>query len=71
MSNHYEATAEDFAKWQRYAKKLTVSELRFSIDDCLKAAAAMATHKGPNKENYYRDQAATLNQELRRRLSHN
>ena len=71
MSNPYEATAEDFAKWQGYAKKLSVSELRFAINDCQRAAEAMATHPAPNKENYYRDQAATLNQELRRRLSHN
>lgn len=67
MNNPYEATAQDFDKWAKQAKKMTISELDFSIKDCLQAAEAMATHPMPNKEGFYRDQAATFSQEKRRR----
>jgi hypothetical protein len=61
------ATANDFARWEKQAKKMTESELIFSIDDCLKAADAMATHTPPNREGYYRDQASTFRAELTKR----
>jgi hypothetical protein len=61
------ATARDFDRWQKQAKKLTESELIYTIDDCLKAAEAMATHPAPNREGYYRDQAATYRAELSKR----
>jgi hypothetical protein len=67
MNNPYEATADDFSKWERQAKKMSIAELDFSIKDCIRAAEAMATHPAPNKENFYRDQAATFSQEKRKR----
>lgn len=61
------ATAQDFARWEKQARSYTDSELVFAIDDCIAAADAMATHPGPNREGYYRDQASTFRAELTRR----
>jgi hypothetical protein len=61
------ATAEDFARWTKQAERFGDNELIFSIDDCLTAAEAMATHPKPNREGYYRDQALTFKAELTKR----
>ncbi len=60
------ATAQDFAKWEREAKKLSIDSLRYVINDCKEAAQAM---KGwnPEREGYYIDQGSTFGQELTRR----
>jgi hypothetical protein len=60
------ATAEDFKKWEREAKKLSIDSLRYVIKDCLDAALAM---KGwnPTREGFYIDQASTFSQELKKR----
>ena len=60
------ATANDFAKWEREAKRLSIDSLRYVINDCQEAARAM---KGwnPEREGYYIDQASTFGQELTKR----
>ena len=60
------ATANDFAKWEREAKRLDIESLRYVINDCQMAARAM---KGwnPEREGYYIDQALTFGQELTKR----
>jgi hypothetical protein len=63
MNDKLHATAEDFAKWQKQAKGMTIAQLDYAIKDCREAAAAMATHPAPNKEGYYIDQLLTFSQE--------
>ena len=60
------ATAQDFAKWERAAKRLSIDSLRYVINDCQMAARAM---KGwnPDREGFYIDQASTFGQELTKR----
>ncbi len=70
MSNEYNpfnATAENFAVWTARARTMSIESLAYAIHDCQEAARAMATHPAPNKENFYRDQAMTFTDELRRR----
>ena len=67
MSNQYNATAENFATWTRAARAMSIESLAYAIDDCQQAARAMASHPQPNKEDFYRDQAMTFSDELRRR----
>lgn len=65
--NPYNATAENFIIWGRAARAMSIESLAYAIHDCQAAAAAMATHPQPNKENFYRDQGLTFTDELRRR----
>lgn len=60
------ASAQDFAKWEREAKRLSLDSLRFVIADCQSAAQAM---KGwnPDREGFYLDQAHTYQHELTKR----
>ena len=60
------ATANDFAKWEREAKRLDIESLRYVVNDCKEAAQAM---KGwnPEREGYYLDQCSTFGQELTKR----
>lgn len=60
------ATAQDFAKWQREAKRLSVDSLRYVVQDCHEAAQAMRGWN-PEREGYYLDQASTFGQELTKR----
>ena len=60
------ATAQDFAKWGREAKRLDLESLRYVVNDCQEAARAMRGWN-PEREGYYIDQAATFGQELNRR----
>ena len=60
------ATANDFAKWEREAKRLDIESLRYVINDCQMAARAMRGWN-PEREGYYLDQASTFGQELTRR----
>jgi hypothetical protein len=46
---------------------MSIEALAYAIDDCQQAARAMASHPAPNKEDFYRDQAMTFTDELRRR----
>jgi hypothetical protein len=66
-NNPYNATSENFATWVRAARAMSIESLAYAIDDCQQAARAMATLPHPNKENFYRDQAMTFTDELRRR----
>lgn len=67
QSNPFNATAENFATWGRAARSMSIESLAYAIDDCQQAARAMASHPQPNKEDFYRDQAMTFSDELRRR----
>ena len=60
------ATVEDFNTWEKKAKKMTVAELLFVVDDCRAAEKAMKNWN-PVKEGYYSDQASTYGMELTRR----
>lgn len=60
------ATANDFARWERDAKKLSTESLRFVIDDCQSAARAMRGWN-PDREGFYIDQASTYQHELTKR----
>ena len=60
------ATAQDFAKWEREAKRLSIDSLRYVINDCQMAARAMRGWN-PEREGYYLDQASTFGQELTKR----
>lgn len=65
--NPFNATAENFAVWTARARTMSIEALAYAIDDCQQAARAMASHPQPNKEDFYRDQAMTFTDELRRR----
>ena len=60
------ATAQDFAKWEREAKRLSLDSLRYVINDCHEAARAMRGWN-PEREGYYLDQGSTYGQELTKR----
>jgi hypothetical protein len=60
------ATAQDFSKWAREAKKLSIDSLRYVVKDCQEAAQAMRGWN-PEREGYYLDQAHTFGQELTKR----
>ena len=60
------ATAQDFAKWEREAKRLSIDSLRYVVNDCQEAAKAMRGWN-PEREGYYIDQASTFGQELTKR----
>jgi len=60
------ATAQDFAKWEREAKRLSIDSLRYVVQDCQEAAQAMRGWN-PEREGYYIDQGSTFGQELTRR----
>jgi len=60
------ATAQDFAKWEREAKRLSLDSLRYVINDCQEAARAMHGWN-PEREGYYIDQGSTFGQELTKR----
>lgn len=64
------ATAQDFAKWEREAKKLSIDSLLYVVNDCKEAAQAM---KGwnPEREGFYIDQAYTFSKELSKRMKGN
>lgn len=60
------ATPADFAKWEAHAKTLDLYALRYTIQDCQQAEAAMRGHN-PVKEGFYADQAMTYGMEYTRR----
>jgi len=60
------ATANDFAKWQREAKRLSIDSLLYVVNDCKEAAQAMKEWN-PDREGYYIDQMSTFGQELTKR----
>lgn len=60
------ATANDFAKWEREAKKLSIDSLLYVVKDCQEAAQAMRGWN-PDREGYYLDQCSTFGQELTKR----
>lgn len=64
------ATANDFARWEREAKKLSIDSLLYVVNDCKEAAQAM---KGwnPEREGFYIDQAYTFSKELSKRMKGN
>ena len=64
------ATANDFASWEREAKKLSIDSLLYVVNDCKEAAQAM---KGwnPEREGFYIDQAYTFSKELSKRMKGN
>jgi hypothetical protein len=64
------ATANDFAKWEREAKRLDIESLRYVVKDCKEAAQAMRGWN-PDREGYYLDQASTFGQELTKRMKGN
>jgi len=63
-----QATAADFKKWSEAAAVCDLDSLRYVIQDCQEAAQAMSDWN-PDRELYYRDQAMTYSDELRRRLA--
>lgn len=52
----------DWNAKQAYAKKLTVEQLAFAINDCLLAAECQ-----PENEGYYHDEASVYRAELMKR----
>ena len=64
------ATAQDFSKWEREAKKLFIDSLRYVVKDCQEAAQAMRGWN-PKREGFYLDQASTFGQELTKRMKGN
>ena len=64
------ATAQDFSKWEREAKKLSIDSLRYVVKDCQEAAQAMRGWN-PEREGFYLDQASTFGQELTKRMKGN
>jgi len=56
------ATADDFQRWEAYAKGLSVAQLRHAMKDCREAGEAIIENQP-----YYSDQSATLFQELKKR----
>ena len=64
------ATANDFAKWEREAKRLDIESLRYVVKDCQEAAQAMRGWN-PEREGFYLDQASTFGQELTKRMKGN
>lgn len=60
------ATAADFTRWEEFANRMDSYSLRYTIDDCNKAADALRGWN-PAREGYYRDQAMTYGMELTRR----
>ena len=62
------ATPQDFQNWRDRAKFMSISSLRYVIQDCRSAAKAMRNWN-PIKEGYYEDQAFTYADELRSRLA--
>ena len=61
------ATPADFARWRDHATTLDLYALRWTIKDCLTAAAALRSFN-PVREGYYEDQAFTYADELAARL---
>jgi hypothetical protein len=61
------ATANDFARWEREAKRLSTDSLRYVVKDCQEAAQAMRGWN-PDREGFYLDQASTFGQELTKRM---
>jgi hypothetical protein len=61
------ATAQDFAKWEREDKRLSIDSLLYVVNDCKQAAQAMSGWN-PEREGYYIDQASTFGQELTKRM---
>jgi hypothetical protein len=61
------ATAQDFTKWARQAKTLSIESLRYVIKDCKDAENAMRGWN-PEREGFYADQCMTFQSELIARL---
>jgi len=61
------ATVENFKIWEKEAKKLSLEQLDYVIQDCLKAEESMRGWN-PEKESFYADQKWTfLNEKIKRR----
>lgn len=61
-----EATVKNFQDWEKEAKTLSLEQLNFVIQDCVKAEESMRGWN-PQKESFYADQKWTfLNEKLKR-----